>query len=138
MQRGHGIRTPALHSDTRAAACRQPLVGRRVVSEMRVRWRFDRVAVLTLPHRHTRTDALSGAQFHRTFADVRKRSGPLQYAGHRTFPGAAISDAPWRMTPADATATITIDPLSKILMPWDAIDRYQEWEAAQPAKKTLT
>jgi hypothetical protein len=40
------------------------------------------------------------------------------------------------MTPADATATITIDPLSKILMQSDAIDRYQEWEAAQPAKKT--
>jgi hypothetical protein len=40
------------------------------------------------------------------------------------------------MTPADATATITIDPLSKILMQSDAIDRYQEWEAAQPEKKT--
>ncbi len=40
------------------------------------------------------------------------------------------------MTPADATATITIDPLSKILMQSDAIDRYQQWEAAQPAKET--
>lgn len=38
-------------------------------------------------------------------------------------------------TPADATAAITIDPLSKILMQSDAIDRYQAWEAAQPSKK---
>jgi aminopeptidase N len=35
-------------------------------------------------------------------------------------------------TPAEANASVTLDPHSKILMQSDAIDRYQAWEAAQP------
>lgn len=37
-------------------------------------------------------------------------------------------------TPAGANAAVTLDPWSKILVQSDAIDRFQEWKAAQPAR----
>ena len=36
-------------------------------------------------------------------------------------------------TPAGDHAAVTIDPLSKILMQSDAIDKFQAWQAAQRA-----
>ena len=37
-------------------------------------------------------------------------------------------------TPAPADAPVTLDPNSRILMQSDAIDEFQAWKAAQPAK----